>query len=274
MKRDKRLLILFIIITLASGILGYLLDQVLTDQPEGNSLGMGLWLVLPFFTGIVFRIINGDIREIGIGFPLIHQFRYFMIAILTFPVVTFICILLAGITGTLIVHDNIPAGIGMIFLTSFIANCVKNVFEEFAWRGFLTPYLEKTGMNDWLLYLISGLIWGMWHVMYYLYFLDDSFIESSRIEMIFSGTLIMIMWSVLFAELRRITKSVWPCVILHSMEDAAPTLLFVTINLFSLSGAADYLFHPVNGVVANLLILILGLYLRKLRLKKEGSIYE
>ena len=40
MKRDKRLLILFITITLVSGILGYLLDQVLTDQPEGNSCGV------------------------------------------------------------------------------------------------------------------------------------------------------------------------------------------------------------------------------------------
>lgn len=45
-------LIVFIIVVLSGGWLGVLLDSVLTDQTEGNSLGMGLWLVLPFFTAI------------------------------------------------------------------------------------------------------------------------------------------------------------------------------------------------------------------------------
>ena len=38
--KTKRNLIIFIAVTLASGWLGVLLDMVLSEQPEGNSLGM------------------------------------------------------------------------------------------------------------------------------------------------------------------------------------------------------------------------------------------
>ena len=64
-KRDKINLTLFVFVTITAGIFGYLLDQILTEQPEGNSLGMGLWLVLPFLTGIVLQIINKDLKQIG-----------------------------------------------------------------------------------------------------------------------------------------------------------------------------------------------------------------
>lgn len=41
-KRDRVTLAIFIFVTITAGGYGYLLDQVLTEQPEGNSLGMGL----------------------------------------------------------------------------------------------------------------------------------------------------------------------------------------------------------------------------------------
>lgn len=41
-KYVKLHLIIFVLIVLASGWIGVFLDSLLTDQPEGNSLGMGL----------------------------------------------------------------------------------------------------------------------------------------------------------------------------------------------------------------------------------------
>ena len=34
--------------------------------------------------------------------------------------------------------------------------------EEYGWRAFLTPKLEKL-MPEWAAYIVSGIIWGMWH---------------------------------------------------------------------------------------------------------------
>lgn len=39
-KREKLTLVIFVLVTITAGLFGYLLDQVLTEQPEGNSLGM------------------------------------------------------------------------------------------------------------------------------------------------------------------------------------------------------------------------------------------
>ena len=84
-KRDKIILAIFIFITITAGFFGYLLDQVLTDQPEGNSLGMGLWLVLPFLTGTVLRIINKDMKQMGVRPHFKHNLKWYAVAVLAFP---------------------------------------------------------------------------------------------------------------------------------------------------------------------------------------------
>ena len=191
--RDKITLVIFVFVTITSGMLGYLLDQILTEQPEGNSLGMGLWLVLPFLTGIVLRIINKDLNKIGALPNFKNNMKWYAVAFLVFPCTMLTCIVVAKILGGLIVRETNLGALFIVMLTTFFANCIKNIFEEFAWRGCLVPYLEKAEMNDWFLYFISGLIWGMWHTTYYMFFLpDEYFAETSRPMMVVVGIVLMI----------------------------------------------------------------------------------
>lgn len=156
-KRDKINLIVFTFVTITAGGFGYILDQILTQQPEGESLGMGIWLVLPFLTGIILRSISKDLKQFGVFPNFKGNMKWYAVAALVFPVTTIICIIVAKVTSGLIINQ---IEIGMLFVmmgTTFLANCIKNIFEEFSWRGCLVPYLEKTGMNDWMLYFTSGL---------------------------------------------------------------------------------------------------------------------
>ncbi len=274
-KRDKITLAVFVFVTITAGIFGYLLDQILTEQPEGNSLGMGLWLVLPFMTGIVLRIINKDLRQIGIWPNFKNHLKWYAVAFLVFPCTMLISIIAAEAVGGLTVQEIEATALFVLMLSTFFANCIKNIFEEFAWRGCLVPYLEKTGMNDWFLYFTSGLIWGMWHITYYMFFLpDEYFTEISRPMMVIVGCVLMIFWSPLFVELRRLTNSVWPCVILHSMEDAVPTMLFVTANVFQIKESYSAILDPISGIIPTALIFSIGLVLRKCRLKIERNAGE
>lgn len=268
-KRDKITLAIFVFVTITAGIFGYLLDQILTEQPEGNSLGMGLWLILPFAAGIVLRIINKDLNQIGARPNFKKNGKWYATAFFVFPCITCTCIIMAKIMGALVVGNIEWNKLFILMLTTFLANIIKNIFEEFAWRGCLVPYLEKTRMNDWLLYLISGLIWGMWHITYYMFFLPDKyFIEISRPMMVASGIVLMIFWSPLFVELRRLTNSVWPGVILHSMEDAVPTLLFVTVSVLQIKENFAVMLDPISGIVPTALVVLIGLKLRKYRIKR------
>lgn len=98
-RRDKINLVVFVFVTITAGIFGYLLDQILTEQPAGNSLGMGLWLVLPFLTGIVLRILNKDIKQIGARPNFKNNLKWYAVSVLVFPCVMLISIILAKIMG-------------------------------------------------------------------------------------------------------------------------------------------------------------------------------
>lgn len=269
-KRDKIALAIFVFVTLTAGTFGYMLDQVLTDQPEGNSLGMGLWLVLPLLTGIVLRIINKDLKEIGARTNLRNNIKWYGVAVLVYPFIMLISIIIAKAGGGLTIGKFESGALFALMLTTFFGSCIKNIFEEFAWRGCLVPYLEKTKMNDWLLYFTSGLVWGMWHITYYMFFLpDEYFTETSRPMMVVIGIVLMIFWSPLFVELRRLTNSVWPCVILHAMEDAVPTLLFVTTDVFRIKKSLSVMIDPISGFITTAILLLIGLSLRRYRIKKN-----
>ena len=82
LKNSKRNLIYFIIITLISGWIGVFIDLILIGQPEGNSLGMGIWLVLPFLCGIVFRIRKKDWKGFGLSLNIKTGWKGYVIAFL------------------------------------------------------------------------------------------------------------------------------------------------------------------------------------------------
>ncbi|WP_242239700.1 type II CAAX prenyl endopeptidase Rce1 family protein [Bacillus cereus group sp. BfR-BA-01309] len=269
-KHVKLHLIIFVLIVLASGWIGVFLDSLLTDQPKGNSLGMGLWLILPFFVSILLKILSRDWHNFGIKPNFKGNFKWYFVAILIYPFVTLITISLALFFGVVNISNFEMSSLCSLILMSIIGNFIKNIFEEFSWRGYLTPKLIELKLNDWLIYLVSGLIWALWHAAYYLVFLPNEYFESiSRLNMLLSGCILMVSWSIMYVEIYRLTKSVWPCVFMHALEDAVPTVLITITGIITLTNSSDFWLNPINGVVANVLFLGIGIVLRSIRIKKE-----
>jgi hypothetical protein len=80
----------------------------------------------------------------------------------------------------------------------------------------------------------------------------------------------MIAWSMVYGELRLLTDSFWPAVLMHMVEDAFLNQLFTGRYIRILPGT-DWLVSPVNGLVSILLFAGLGIGLRHLR-KRKGSL--
>ena len=272
-KHVKFHLIIFVLIVLASGWIGVFLDSLLTDQPEGNSLGMGLWLILPFFISILLRVLSRDWHDFGIKPNLKGSFKWYFVAILIYPFVTLITISLALFFGVVNISNFDMSSLCSLILMSTISNFIKNIFEEFSWRGYLTPKLIELKLNDWLIYLVSGLIWALWHAAYYIVFLPNEYFESiSRLNMLLSGCILMVCWSIMYVEIYRLTKSVWPCVIMHAIEDAVPTVLVTIAGIITLTNSSDFWLNPISGFVATIIFLGIGIVLRSLRIKKERQL--
>ncbi len=272
MRPNKLHLSIFIVVTLLSGWLGVGVDSLLKDRAQEESLGMLIWLVLPLFTAIILRTIARDWKGFGLAPNFKGNAKWYLTAVFIYPCVTLIMIAVASMLGCI----NWPTFQADTFLslavTSMIINLFKNIFEEFSWRGYLTPSLLSLKLNDWLVYLISGLVWSLWHAAYYLVFLPDSYFETiSRIGMVLIGCVLMTCWTMMFVEMYRLTKSVWPCLLMHAVEDAVPTVLVATGGFVTFTKGSDAWLNPIHGIAATVLFLAVGFVLRTIRIKKEHA---
>lgn len=271
MKTLKRNVIIFIVVTLVSGWIGVLIDNILKEQPEGNSLGMLVWLVLPFLVSVIIRITSHDRKDIGIRLNFSKNFRGYLLALCIYPFVTIILIGIALIFGCIEQYSFDMGSFLSLALFSILPSMLKNIFEEFAWRGYLTPKLIDLGVDNWQLYLISGLVWSLWHCPYYLVFLPDNYFTStSRISTLFFSCIIMVCWTVMYVEIYRLIKSVWACVLMHMIGNFL-TVIVSADGYISFTEKSDIWLNPTNGIIAIILYLSIGILLKKYRLQRNGG---
>lgn len=270
-----RNIIIFSVVVIVSGWLGVLLDNVIVNptNPEGESLGMGLWLVLPLITTVLLRVFFGDgWKDAGFEPKFKDNIKWYVIAVLIYPLVTAIVVLLGVLTGWISISGLNMGAFALVFSSTLIAGFVKNIFEESVWRGYLTSKLLKLNLSDSTIYLIVGGIWGAWHIPYYLVFLPAAdmyaILPVSRSVFAVAAIGTMIGWSVMFVELYRVTRSISPCVLAHMVEDALINPLVID-GYISISSGKEIFISPITGVITTLLYLSVGLLIRGWRINRE-----
>ncbi len=268
-KKGGRNLGVFIFIVIISGWLGVLVDSVLTGQPEGDTLGMGIWLVLPLLTALALILFSRlSFKELGLKPNFRGNIKWYLASILIFPVVTAIVLLIGAATNWIDLSAFDFRPFILAFGSTLLINFIIDFFEETAWRGYLTSQLLKLNLNDWKLYLIVGCVWTAWHIPYYLVFLPEADIQAvmpvSRAIYVVVAFTTFLSWTVMFTELFRVTKSVWPCVILHTVEDSLINLLVIS-GYISIAAGKEILVSPINGIIASILYLAVGLGIRAYR---------
>lgn len=260
--KSKKRTILFIGIMLTSGWIGAGINVLLQQKQGVESLGSLLWILTPLMMVIIFRTIDHEWKVSGIFPHFKGNACSYMLAILFYPILTALSVGLGILfgqaeTGSFSWNVFLP-----IMFGSISVNVFKNISEEIAWRGYLTQKLISLKLKDWQVYLITGLVWNLWHGAYYLIFLpDEYFARTSRSMLLIWGCVLLIAWSVLFGEIYRHTQSIWPCVLLHAFEDGVPTVLTMTGGFVVFSKSSEWLLHPITGILSVALILITGVIL-------------
>lgn len=280
-KKIKAEIILFSLVTLLCGWIGVIIDKVIGQQAgggqlEGGSLGELIWLVLPLLTSILLRAFSKDFKNAGLRLNLKSSWSWYLFAVGIYP---FICIVLLAfgyITKSINLSVLKPDYSAMALLPILGQLLVLKLFEELPWRGFLAQKLLSLKCSDWLVYLINGFVWSSWHYAYYMVFLPDSHFEQggimgglSRLSVCFIATVVMILWTVMYVELYRLAKSVWPCLLVHVIEDLLFIYIFASWNDAIIPGRR--FFMDTNfGILSVFLLLGTGMVLRSIRIKKES----
>jgi len=281
--RVKRNIIIFTIFSTTCGWIGYLVDKLFSQAHYENvgtmageePFGMLIWLVSPLICTILLRTFGGDgWKNSGVSINFKNNKKFYLIGFLIYPTVTLIVILLGLITKGVKfsnVNIGITAYIG-ILSAQIVAQFIKNIFEESVWRAYLTNQLLKLKLSDLKLYLLIGFIWWIWHLPYIMIFLSESEIQNTlpvgRLTFFFIGTIVVICWTVMYTEIFRATKSMWPLVIMHTMEDAVINPLLL-LGIVSVEKNQAFLFSLSVGIIPTILYLIVGLAIRNWRKRQE-----
>lgn len=271
--KTTRNILIFTLVVLLSGWLGYYLDQSMPPQPGEETLGMALWLVLPLLTTLLLRAFAGDgWKDIGFRPRLGENAKWYFVSFLIFPLVTALLLIMGRLLGWIDFSHFNTGDYLSVFAASLLPNFIKNIFEEFVWRGYLTTKLLQLQIKDTWLYLIVGGIWGIWHLPYYLFFLPEGQISQilpvTRSVFALLAIVTMIFWTVMYVELYRITGSIWPAVILHMSEDSVINHLVLDQHIVIAPGK-EFLISPISGILSMVLYLLVGLTLRQLREKQH-----
>lgn len=169
----------FVFMVIISGWIGVLVDSFLTGQPEGDSLGMAVWLVLPLLTAFMIILFSRESwKDLGLKPNFKGNLKWYLAAVLIFPVVTAIVLLIGDTANWIDMSAFDLRPFILAFGSTLLVNFIIDIFEETAWRGYLTSQLLKFDLNDWKLYLIVGCIWTSWHIPYYLVFLPEADIQA------------------------------------------------------------------------------------------------
>lgn len=266
---------IFVFAVLISGWLGVLVDSALTEQPKGETPGMGIWLLLPNLTGITLILLTKSWSEVGFKPRFKGNGKWYLTSVSIFPAVTAAVLAL----GAALKWIDLSALDLRLFLVTFLSSLLvafpKNILEETLWRGFLTSRLVKLDLKDWHIYLVVGFVWGVWHLPYYLVFLPAADMAAvlpvSRAVFALVAIATMMCWTVMFVELFRVTKSLWPCALLHSVEDALVNPLILS-GFIAIAAGKEILVSPVLGVIPSLLYLAVGLGIRAYRTRANRMV--
>jgi membrane protease YdiL (CAAX protease family) len=268
-KHIVRNLAIFAFLVIALGWLGRWLDSLM-GSTSSEGIGMLIWLIAPFGVSFLLRAFAGDgWKDLGIRPAIKGNVLWYAVSILVYPV----CATLVLVIGLALGAVSFPDFSLMVFVQAvamiIVQQAIKNIFEEFAFRGYLAPKMYKLGLNVFVAHVVVGLIWGVWHLPY-LRAITPYTVESLA-TLIPRFLVAAVAASIVYGEIRMQTDSVWPAWLMHTVGATFVGALMLH-DLIRISSGMEYLFTPVfEGGLAIVLFTLIGVGIHLLRRKRTTA---
>ncbi|MDU2373822.1 MAG: type II CAAX endopeptidase family protein [Peptoniphilus harei] len=160
-----------------------------------------------------------------------------------------------------------------IFIFSFF-NIMPFIGEEYGWRAYLAPRLKEIyGVKKSI--LMTGFIWGIWHLPLNLFYYSDG-VLTSQIYSILVQLVFCIFIGIFLTYAYNKTKSIWAPVMIHYLNNSL-ALLFVTDFSKDIFSGQHYEFKDSLFIALSSIILF-GIFIFSKYIKDEElwekSVYE
>ena len=263
-KNTIRNLIIFSIFAIGCGWVAQMLNDpsLPTDQQSGTLI----WLATPLLISMLLRAFGDDgWKDFGINPAIEGNIKWYLFSIFIYPIVAIIIIFIGLISGVISTSVFTSSNIS-IWLQGFLlllgGTIMKNILEEFAFRGYLAPKVYSLKWNRLLSHTIVGLVWGAWHIPFLVYVF--SYLNESAVTLIPRLLLGTIAASIVYGEIRIRTNSVWPAFFMHTIGGSFIGAFLLDPDILNISERNIVVFsNGVEGILTILLFTVAGYFLMK-----------
>jgi membrane protease YdiL (CAAX protease family) len=278
--RTLRNMILFSIVAAGGGFLGIALDRLSPPPNPMQGLGALVWLVSPLLANLLLRAFGGDgWKDFGLGPRLKAGWIWYPAGLVITLGASLVPLGLGAIFGVTSLSGFAQQGLGAFLSltgTAFSLSMIKNIFEEFAWRGYLTPRFEALGLSPFINALLTGVIWASWHIPYYLYFLDRTVLQAatplSMPVVLMLAFVVLPVQAFAYSELRLLSQTVWTTWLLHTVANAASQVLILNGFISLPRNFSGVLLSPgTDGLIYTLMMGLIGFGLYTLRRRRASG---
>lgn len=262
MNNEKKQIITYLVLVFALSSIFYVLIP-----RQGGLEGGGDTLVVPLMwmpalaAVVTTFIYHRNIRGLGwgLGKPIYYLIAYLLPILYAGIAYSVISLLGLGDINTSALGENLVLALVKNLTINVVLAAILAVGEEIGWRGLLVPQLAKLQPFA-RTALISGVIWGLWHIPLII---NGGYSSNAPTWYAISAFLVLIVgMSFAFAWLRLASGSIWPAVLMHATHNSfiQGFLDEITVN----TGNTDYfttefgLGLAIMGVIVGLIFWRLG----------------
>lgn len=160
-----------------------------------------------------------------------------------------------------------------IIIFSFL-NIMPFIGEEYGWRAYLAPRLKEIyGLKNSI--LLTGFIWGIWHLPLNLFYYSDGLL-TSQIYSILVQLVFCIFLGIFLTYAYNRTKSIWAPVMIHYLNNNLALLFVTDFSKDIFSGQHYDLKGTLFSIVSS--IILFGIFIFSKYIKDEElwekSVYE
>ena len=271
-KKTFRNVAIFSFIAVICGWIGVGVDKLLGEPSNLESLGALIFIATPLLCTILLRLFGGDgWKDLPLKLKFKQNTFWYLFAFAIYPVVIGVTLFFGNLMGWADASKFSIVAYLPIFAAAFLPEFIKNIFEESVWRGYLTVKMEQLTKNEWLIYLVVALVWQIWHLPYYLILLDDAYLAKffpyGEVLFVIIWFFVIGVWTIMYTEIFFLSRSLWLVVLMHTMEDSLNPL--ISEGFVNITSEYNWLISPSLWIIPLTIYLCVGLYLRKIRKKRD-----
>jgi membrane protease YdiL (CAAX protease family) len=260
----RRRVIAFLVLTFALSTIFYVLvNRNGGFEGDGEVWVMPLMLMPGLSALAITYYFQRNLRELGwgLGRPIYYAIAYLLPFVYCMVAYGAVWLFGLGAINTSALGDNFWQSLLTTLTVGSILGLILAIGEEIGWRGLLVPQLLRFQPFVQTA-IISGIVWGLWHVPLIL---AGGYTSGAPAWFTVSCFMVnVVAMSFAYAWLRQASGSLWPAVVLHTMHNVLVQSVFdvITVN----TGNTHYfttefgLFLPIVNIIIALIFWRISVY--------------